>query len=468
MIRLKYKYSFYFLILFTVLICSCANQLPPTGGEDDRTPPEIIYLSPNNNTTNFKDNKLIFKFDEYVDRRSFEEALFISPKPKGEVKFDWSGKEVEVIFSKPLEKNRTYVVILGKDLRDVRGGNSLSSPRTIAFSTGDKIDQGNFSGRVFSDNNDRVKILAYLKYGKTEDKLNPEKNLPDYVLQVSPDGSYELTNLPDGEYRIFAITDEDRNNFFNKDVDKISILSEDIKITPDSSKITNLNFLLNDFDLNKNSMEFLNLLKSDSADFIYSDLSSGQTGIPPDYKFYFYFKKSDVSKADIVNNFSLTDSVQDKSYRLVFNWMNDSLLEVFSTEKFGLSSELKLAIDLRNSKKNYLYLRRFTTAGKNNLGKVAGKIISKENKISPVYVKLYNNENRFVSYSVKVTDSSEFTFNEVLEGNYTLLSFKDDNENGIPDKGNYYTFTGAEKFIMYDKEIKIKGGWTVENIFLNY
>lgn len=463
------KNLFIFLaVSLTLYFYSCANQLPPSGGDDDKTPPEIISVYPKPNSINYKDNKLRFKFDEYVDRRSFEESFFISPKPKGGYEFDWSGKEVEVEFSKALDKNKTYVVIIGKDLKDVRGGNGLSSPVSFAFSTGSKIDEGNISGMVFSDNNDRVKILAYLKTGRSADSLNPAKIIPDYVLQVSPDGSYDFTNLPDGEFRLFAVSDEDRNNLFDKDLDKIAVLSDDFDLRKDSNSVSSVNFLLKDFDINKTGKEFKDFLKADSLNYIYSNISGGDKNIPPDYRFYFYFSNTKLSKSDMVNNFSVADTATGKSYRLVFNWLNDSLLEVFSTEKFTLSSVLKLTIDLTKTDRKYSYERSFTVAGRNSFGKISGKIISDEKDLPPVYVKLYNKDNKFVSYSAKVTDSAGFLFDEVIEGNYILLSFIDENDDGRIGKGEYYPFRSAERFIIYDKELKVKGGWNVENVFLKY
>lgn len=455
------------LIFLTVFIISCANQLPPSGGDDDKTPPKILSISPKPNTVNFKDNKVVFRFDEYVDRRSFLESFFISPKPKGEIMFDWSGKEVEVEFSKALDKNKTYLVIIGKDLRDVRGSNTLESPLSFAFSTGSKIDKGNISGLVFSDNNDRVKILAYLKEGKTAEKLNPEKAVPDYILQVSPDGSFELQNLPPGSYRIFAVSDEDRNNLFDKDLDKIGIPSDDYKLTADST-ISNLNFLLKDFEINKNAVGFSKGFNADSINYIYSNISDGEKNIPPDYRLYFNFRNNDLSKSDIVNNFTITDSAANKTYRLVFNWINDSLLEVFSTERFSLSSNLKLKIELGNTSKKYSYERDISVAPSGSFGKVSGKILSEEELVSTVYIKLYNIDNKFITYSLSITDTVDFIFNEVVEGNYVLFAFMDENSDGKYSKGNHFPFTTAEKFIIFEQQIKVKGAWNVENVFIKF
>ncbi|MBK8550047.1 MAG: Ig-like domain-containing protein [Ignavibacteria bacterium] len=463
----QYPILYSFLIILTIFISSCANQLPPSGGDDDKAPPKILSITPKPNTVNFKGNKISFRFDEYVDRRSFQESFFISPKPKGEIMFDWSGKEVEVEFSKALDKNKTYLVIIGKDLRDVRGSNTLESPLSFAFSTGSKIDEGNISGLVFSNNNDRVKILAYLKEGKSAESLNPEKTIPDYILQVSPDGSFELQNLPPGSYRIFAISDEDRNNLFDKDLDKIGILSDDYKLTADTT-ISNLSFLLKDFEINKNAVDFSKGFNADSINYISSSISEDEKNIPPDYRMYFNFRNNDLSKSDIVNNFTITDSAANKSYRLVFNWISDSLLEVFPTEKFALSSKLKLKLDLFNTAEKYIYERNLSVGGNNSFGKVSGKIISEEGLVSPVYLKLYNIDNKFISYSQRIADSTDFIFQEVPEGNYILFAFADENDDGKYDRGNYFPFQPAEKFLIYEKELKVKGGWNVENVFLKF
>ncbi len=57
------------------LLLGCANQLPPGGGEVDKIPPEIIYSYPENGTINFKDDYIEFEFSEYVDKRSFKDAI---------------------------------------------------------------------------------------------------------------------------------------------------------------------------------------------------------------------------------------------------------------------------------------------------------------------------------------------------------------------------------------------------------
>ena len=462
------KLLIYISFLLMMFFSSCANQLPPTGGEVDNTPPEVKSISPRPGKVNFKGKSVKIVFNEYVDRRSFEESFFISPKPKGKLDFNWSGKEVEIGFSKTLDIDRTYVIYVGKDLKDVNGGNSLTVPLTFAFSTGSKIDDGMISGTVIAENYDRVKVLLYLKAGKSAEQLNPQENPPDYVLQVSPDGSYDFTNLPDGDYRIFAITDEDRNNLYDPDLDIIANHSDDYKLSPKANEIRNLNFVILDFETDRSGFKFLNSLSPDSISFIYSNISEDEKKITPDYKFYFYFSDNKLSKQDIVNNFYVKDTASNETYRQVFNWLNDSLLEVFPLDKYKLSAAYTLKIDLTQTGKKYLLVRNFETASKKEFANVSGEVKSDSGLSSDVYINLYNKENSFITYSQKVNDTARFKFEEVLEGKYTLFSFMDANGNGVFDKGNYFPFSASEKFIIYEKDINVKGGWNIENVFLKY
>ena len=86
------------LIVIVLLLSGCAGQRPPEGGPVDSVPPEIISVYPAPNTVNFSDNKVALEFSEYVDRRSTEEAIFISPSIEAK-EFDWSGTEVEISFN---------------------------------------------------------------------------------------------------------------------------------------------------------------------------------------------------------------------------------------------------------------------------------------------------------------------------------------------------------------------------------
>lgn len=465
---MKKKFLISAVFLLQLFIFSCANQIPPSGGVDDKIPPKIIYIFPEPGRLNFKGDAVTFRFDEYVDRRSFEESFYISPKPKGEIVFDWSGKEVEVRFKNKFAIDRTYVITVGKELKDVRGSNATGSSYSFAFSTGGKLDKGKISGRVYAGKYDKIKILAYIKNVKNGTEINPANHIADYITQTDENGYYIFTNLPSEEFELFAITDEDRNNLYNKDFESVSILKNSIIVQGDSALYSDADFLFRNPVMNRSGIDFLKELEADTSGYIFSNIFSKDEVIPCDYRFYFYFKNNSYTKSEIINNFSISDSAKGIIYRTVFNWINDSLLEVFSNEKFPYSSELQIRINLTGRKKNLYYLEKLKTASKNSSGIVSGKVLNDSATDFPVYIYLINKDNNFISYSRKLSGSADFRFDEVYEGAYIVFSFTDENDNGIYDRGSVEPFIRPEVFRIYEKDIKVKSGWSTDNIFIEY
>ena len=154
-LRLNSLCAFARNVLLFVLSINCAHQIYPEGGPVDRIPPEIIMTEPKQGELYVKKNIFHFEFSEYIDRRSFEESVFISPAGQKSPEFDWSGKEVDVILPYELKPEKTYTVTIGTDVQDVNNRNKMAEPFTLAFSTGNKIDSGFIHGKVYDDENFR-------------------------------------------------------------------------------------------------------------------------------------------------------------------------------------------------------------------------------------------------------------------------------------------------------------------------
>jgi len=226
------------LVLF---FAKCANQLPPQGGEVDKTPPEIIDYSPANGTVNYHDNYIVLEFSEYVDKRSVQDAFFISPYIEGQPEFDWSGREVEIIFPDSLKTNTTYNVTIGTEVRDIHNNNKMIEPLNFSFSTGAKIDSGKISGTVYGNNIEGTMIFAYrLDAGK---EINPLKNKPEYISQVADNGKFRLTGLAETSYRVFAIKDKFKDLLYNIGDDEYAVPFTDINLSGENN-FKDLNFKL--------------------------------------------------------------------------------------------------------------------------------------------------------------------------------------------------------------------------------
>lgn len=217
--------------ILALLVLSCANQIPPSGGPIDTSPPTIIATYPNAYTLHFDDKRFDLEFDKYVDHRSVEESIFISPYV-ADLEFDWSGKEVEVTFPAALRKNTTYVINVGTDVKDLRNPpNRMAQAFTLAFSTGGDIDRGGIKGRIFpakpTDPSEGVMIFAYQLGNLNVDTLNPRTLKPDYITQTGKNGAFYLQHLAFGPYRILAVRDEYRNLLYDPEIDEFGVPPHD-------------------------------------------------------------------------------------------------------------------------------------------------------------------------------------------------------------------------------------------------
>ena len=209
-------------------------QEAPQGGPVDSDPPKLIASYPEPFTVHYSEQRIVLEFSEYVDQRSVEESIFISPYV-GELEFDWSGREVEIAFPEQLRKNTTYVVNVGTDVQDLHS-NKMADAATLAFSTGDDIDHGSIEGKVFRQSADDelrgVMIFAYSLDGINPDTLDPQKTKPDYITQTGKDGSFFLRHLSFGSYRVLAVRDAYRNLVYDPEADQFGAPAEIAVLTP--------------------------------------------------------------------------------------------------------------------------------------------------------------------------------------------------------------------------------------------
>ena len=228
-------------LILLILLAGCANQLPPGGGEVDKIPPEVVDVYPPDETINFDDDYIEIEFSEYVDKRSFQEALFISPFIEGGLDFSWTSSTVTIEFKEKLKKDITYTVNVGSDVVDLNNKNRMANSYSFTFSTGNKIDRRMITGRVYAEKPEGVLIYAY-RLGTETDTLLKAK--PDYVSQTGNTGDYELKGLSESNYRIFAVLDKYRDLIYDLDQDLIGIPYKDISLIADDTLFTNMNFKL--------------------------------------------------------------------------------------------------------------------------------------------------------------------------------------------------------------------------------
>ncbi len=216
------------IILSAGIVVSCATSIAPAGGPADSTPPEIIETEPAQGATNVRGNEVTLVFSEYVDRNSFQQSLHISPLVETQPEIVWSGRTVRLVFDREFEDEKTYVITAGTSVKDIRAGNRMSSSFTLAFSTGDSLDNAFIRGQVFEAAAGEISIFAYAVDGINPDTLNPSSLKPSYAVQTDANGGFQLDHLAAGTYRVFAVRDKQKNFLYDMESDDIGIAQSDI------------------------------------------------------------------------------------------------------------------------------------------------------------------------------------------------------------------------------------------------
>jgi len=230
-------------VLCALLLLSCAKQGFPPGGPADTTPPRILATAPKPDTTLVPLNTIVeLAFSETVERRSCEESIFITPLAADGVRYRWHGKKLAIHFPGGLMADRTYVITVGVGCKDLRN-NTMPAPFSLAFSTGDHLDHGSLSGRIFSESElENVQIWAYDL--QTTPSPNPAEQGPLYVTQPDKQGRFNLRYLALVAYRLFAVQDRDRNQRYNAQSEALAVAADDFALSASRPSRTDITLRL--------------------------------------------------------------------------------------------------------------------------------------------------------------------------------------------------------------------------------
>lgn len=228
----QYLYS----TIILLFIGGCANMQPPSGGPPDKTPPVVLEFEPKNNTIDFRGKYITLYFNKYLDKNKVIENITISPPVK--LKYDWSGKELEIKFNEKLDSNTSYVFSLGTDYTDLHG-NKPDEAFSIVFSTGKNLDSGEIKGKLFSESPAGAYIFGYNLSNLNPDTLNPFHTTAQYFTQVGTNGFFSLKALKKGKYRVFAVKKAFKGDYSVNEGDIFGAAPNDISIA-DSVGTVNL------------------------------------------------------------------------------------------------------------------------------------------------------------------------------------------------------------------------------------
>jgi hypothetical protein len=183
---------------------SCANIIPPTGGPRDTLPPVLIDVTPKDSTVNFKGNRIVFNFDEYIDLREVQDNLLFTPLFETVPVVDVKLKTVTVRLRDTLEPNTTYTFDFGNAITDVNENNPYKY-YTYTFSTGPYLDSLQLAGRVILAEDGKIDSTLTIVLHTNLDDSAVVKNRPRYAARVDTAGYFRFKNLPRDSFAIYAI-----------------------------------------------------------------------------------------------------------------------------------------------------------------------------------------------------------------------------------------------------------------------
>ena len=201
------------------LMAGCANRGGgPQGGPKDLTPPKAASMNPENNATNVSKKKIELQFNEFVEVKSAQQKMIVSPPQKIPATIQANGKKVTIEFADSLIPNTTYTIDFTDALRDLNEGNVLDG-FTYAFSTGNKIDTMQISGRVLNAMD--LNPLSGVQVGIYEtnqkgDSTGPLYQMPLRITKTDSTGHFTIKNIKDGTYDIYALEDKNSDYILTK------------------------------------------------------------------------------------------------------------------------------------------------------------------------------------------------------------------------------------------------------------
>jgi len=179
----------FLIFTFAIILYSCAQIVPLSGGEKDITPPKELTSVPLNRSLNFDASTITVEFDEFIQLIDLNTQLIISPiiQPKPEITV--KGKKLVIKILNDLSPNTTYSINFGNAICDITENNSFPNYKFV-FSTGDFLDSLSYAGNVLNAFNlepeEKVNVLLYAHH---HDSV-PLKELPNYIALTNKEGEY--------------------------------------------------------------------------------------------------------------------------------------------------------------------------------------------------------------------------------------------------------------------------------------
>ena len=445
-----------------VLTTGCANIIPPQGGLRDSLPPAIIKISPKDSATNFKENKINFYFDEYIDLQNVQENLIVSPVPVNPPVIEFKLREMTVKLKDTLVPNTTYSIEFGNAIKDFTEGNILKNPRFV-FSTGTYMDSLEIAGRLVMAETGKADSTMLVILHITGSDSAVVKTKPIYITRLDNKGRFVFRNLPSKKFYLYALKDEGGSKRYNGGAQLFAFADsavtplakpDSIKLFAYAGKSTNGNAPAtpkeNPANKNKNAadkrLKYQTNLANGQQDLLSALTLSFEQGLKNlDSTGISLYTDSNFTAA----TYQLIKDSSSKNLSIETSWEPQMLYHLVLRKDFAIDS-----LDHQLSKNDTI---TFSARKKSDYGSLKIKLRKLDLKQNPVLQFIQADK---VVQSIVLT-GTEFSAELFQPGEYQLRILLDKNKNGLWDTGDFFHGRKQpEKVIPLDKKISVKSAWS--------
>jgi hypothetical protein len=212
-----------YAILVFVLAFSCARMSSPTGGPNDEEPPVPLKSHPVNYATNFKGEKILIQFDEFIVLNNISQELLVSPPLPEKPITKLRGKKLIVNINNNLQDTTTYNFNFYNAIGDLNENNPLTNFQ-FEFSTGPVFDSLYLGGTLSNAFNYKTEAsMLVMLYEQFNDTV-PRTTKPAYIAKTNENGQFIVPNLKNRPYYVFGLNDMNNNLLFDMPNEAIAFI----------------------------------------------------------------------------------------------------------------------------------------------------------------------------------------------------------------------------------------------------
>ncbi len=202
-------------------LAGCARPGSPDGGPYDETPPRVVGASPAEGSVNSHPRNIEIYFDEFVKLEKAAEKVVISPPQMNMPEISAEGRKIKVKLLDTLKDNTTYTIDFGDAIVDNNEGNPMGK-YTYTFSTGDRLDTMEVSGKVLDARNlEPIKGIVVGLHSDTTDTAFTTRAF-ERMARTNGSGEFSIKGVAPGRYRVYALQDADDNYAYTQKSEKIA------------------------------------------------------------------------------------------------------------------------------------------------------------------------------------------------------------------------------------------------------